>query len=76
LRKRLGELEQQLEALSEQRDALDHRLSDTALYTPESKPQLLALMEDKRRLSDELDEVEAAWLSAGEELERLAANPD
>jgi hypothetical protein len=65
-----------MEALSEQRDALDHRLSDTALYTPESKTQLLALMEDKRKLSNELDDVEAAWLSTGEELERLAATPD
>jgi ATP-binding cassette subfamily F protein 3 len=76
LRKRLSELERRMEALSEQRDALDHRLSDTALYTPESKTQLLALMEDKRKLSNELDDVEAAWLSTGEELERLAATPD
>jgi ATP-binding cassette subfamily F protein 3 len=76
LRKQLNELERRLETLHEQRDALDQRLSDNALYAPEAKPQLLALMEDKRKLAKELDAVEADWLITGEELERLAAGPD
>jgi len=76
LRRRLQELERRLELLSTQRDAIDHRLSDSALYEPDAKPRLLALMEDKRKVSSELADVEQAWLTTGEELEQFAAQHD
>ncbi|MBK1704848.1 ATP-binding cassette domain-containing protein [Halochromatium glycolicum] len=71
LRRRLAELEQRLERLTEQRDVIDQRLSDSKLYEPEAKQELLAVMEDKRKLSSELNEIEQAWLAAGEALEQL-----
>ena len=53
LRRDLQRLEQQLETLSEQREQLDQELAVPALYEPEAKPRLLALMEDKRRIDTE-----------------------
>ncbi len=70
LRRDLKRLEQQLETLSEQGKQLDQALADPALYEPDAKPRLLALMEDKRRVDAELAEIEQAWLTVGEELEQ------
>ena len=71
LRRDLGKLEQRLETLTAQREAIDHRLSDNRLYQPAAKSELLAVMEDKRKIDDELADVEQAWLAAGEALEQL-----
>jgi ATP-binding cassette subfamily F protein 3 len=73
LRRRLAELEQRLQALSETRRAIDAQLSNSELYEPDAKPRLLALMEDKRRVDGELADVEHAWLETGEALEQLGA---
>jgi len=41
------------------------------LYEASAKPRLLGLLEDKRRLDEELDAVEGAWLDTSETLERM-----
>ncbi len=73
LRSRLRALEQELERLERRRRELEHRLGDPELYAAESKPRLLALLEEQRGVSSDLGEVESAWLTLGEELERLQA---
>ena len=73
LRRRLGELEAQVETLSERRDALERELADPALYAADAKPRLLAVMDEKRRVEAQLTEAEEAWLGVGEELEALRA---
>ncbi|WP_462321741.1 ATP-binding cassette domain-containing protein [Halochromatium sp.] len=73
LRRELKRLEQRLETLTEQRDQLEQALAEPALYEPDAKPRLLVLVDDKRRLDTELDEIEQSWLALGEELEQLQA---
>jgi ATP-binding cassette subfamily F protein 3 len=71
LRKRLHGLEQRLEALTARQGELEQKLADPALYADDAKSRLLQLLADKQRVDAELDDVEAQWLDAGEELERL-----
>jgi ATP-binding cassette, subfamily F, member 3 len=73
LRSRLRALEQELERLEQRRRELEHRLAAPELYAAESKPQLLALLEEQRGVSSDLGEVESEWLTLGEKLERLQA---
>ncbi len=71
LRSRVQALDKRLAALTAQRTELEHALGSTDLYEAAAKARLLALLEDKRRLDEEIDEVEGAWLDASEALERL-----
>jgi len=73
LRGRLKALEKDLERLGRRRQELALDLTDTGLYAPESKPRLLALLEEQRQVGAALGETEAQWLTLGEELERLEA---
>jgi len=71
LRTRLQELDRRLAALTAQRTELEQALAAGDLYEASAKPRLLGLLEDKRRLDEELDAVEGAWLDTGETLERM-----
>jgi len=71
LRKHLRALEQRLEELTALQGTLEQRLADPAVYADNAKSRLLQLLADKQRVDAELDDVEAQWLDAGEELERL-----
>ncbi|MGE5154477.1 MAG: ATP-binding cassette domain-containing protein [Bdellovibrio bacteriovorus] len=73
LRSRLKAVEQALQRLEQRRQELDQSLGDPAVYAAESKPRLLALLEEQRRVAAELGEAESEWLTLGEELERLQA---
>jgi ATP-binding cassette subfamily F protein 3 len=73
LRGRLKALEKDLERLGRRRQELALDLADTGLYAPESKPRLLALLEEQRQVGAALGETEGEWLTLGEELERLEA---
>jgi ATP-binding cassette, subfamily F, member 3 len=73
LRSRLKALEQALERLERRRQELDHSLAAPEVYAAESKPRLLALLEEQRRVAAELGAAESEWLTLGEELERLQA---
>jgi ATP-binding cassette subfamily F protein 3 len=71
LRTRLQELDRRLAALATRRSELEHALAAGDLYEASAKPRLLGLLEDKRRLDEELDAVEGAWLDTSETLERM-----
>jgi ATP-binding cassette subfamily F protein 3 len=73
IRQRLRKLEEQLEAVSARRETLEQELGEPALYEPDAKTRLLELLGEKQRLDAELDRIESAWMEAGEELERQAA---
>jgi ATP-binding cassette subfamily F protein 3 len=70
LRKRLADLERDLETLTERRDRLEQDLADPDLYDPAAKPRLLKLMDDKQQVDAALEAVELDWLAIGEDLER------
>jgi ATP-binding cassette subfamily F protein 3 len=71
----LRHLEEQMEDLSARRSALEQVLADPALYEAEAKPRLLAILGEKRRLDAAIEETEAAWVEAGERLERESPRP-
>ncbi|MBK1649735.1 ATP-binding cassette domain-containing protein [Rhabdochromatium marinum] len=74
LRRRLEQLEQRINALSARQSELETALGDTALYQPEAKPQLLALIAEKQQLDAELSGVEHDWLQVGEALQEAEAD--
>jgi ATP-binding cassette subfamily F protein 3 len=71
LRNKLQGLDRRLASLTARRTELEQALSATDLYEPAAKARLLALLEDKRRIDEELDLVECDWLDTSEALERL-----
>jgi ATP-binding cassette subfamily F protein 3 len=70
LRRRLGELDERLTALSGRQRELERELADPELYEAGGKERLLKLLQEKQGIDGELEETEMAWLEAGEELER------
>ncbi|MBK1631968.1 ABC transporter ATP-binding protein [Thiohalocapsa halophila] len=70
-KKRVQQLEADVERLSNERDALEETLADPALYTEDAKPRLLTLLADKQRIDTALEQAEADWLDAAAELEAL-----
>lgn len=73
LRHRLRELEAELGRLNHRRDELEQALAESTLYEDAAKPRLLALLADKQRVDQSLDETEEAWLDVSEKMERLMA---
>jgi len=73
LRQQMQALEGRLAALAASRKDLERVLAGPALYDPTEKRRLLEVLEEKRRVDAALEETEAAWLQAGEELEREEA---
>ncbi len=71
IKRRVTRLEAEIERLSTERDALERRLADAALYTDDAKPRLLGLLADKQRVDTALEQAEADWLEAAAELEAL-----
>jgi ATP-binding cassette subfamily F protein 3 len=70
-KKRVDKAEAEVERLSGERDALEQRLADPALYTDDAKPRLLTLLADKQRIDAALEQAESDWLDAAAELEAL-----
>jgi len=73
LRQQMQALEARLAGLAARRDELERVLAGAALYDPTEKPRLLEILDEKRCVDTALEEAEAAWLEAGEELEREEA---
>jgi ATP-binding cassette subfamily F protein 3 len=73
LRKEMAGLETDLARLGEERSLLTAALADPALYGEEAKNRLKSLLVDRGRLDRTLQEIEARWLAAGEQLEQLMA---
>ena len=73
LRKQIAGLESDLARLGEERSLLTAALADPALYGEDAKDRLKSLLVDRGRLDRALEEIEARWLAAGEQLEQLMA---
>ena len=71
LRSRLHALDARLAALTTRRTELEQDLSAADLYEAAAKPRLLGLLEEKRRVDEELGQVEGDWLDTSEALESL-----
>jgi ATP-binding cassette subfamily F protein 3 len=70
LRQRERTLERALEALAGRRAAIEHALADPELYAAEAKARLLALLEEQRQVSADLEATENAWLEVNEAIEQ------
>jgi len=71
LRSRLQALDERLAALAARRTELEQSLAAADLYEASAKPRLLGLLEDKRRVDEELAAAEGDWLDTSEALERM-----
>ncbi len=71
LRSRLQALDERLAALASRRTELEQSLAAADLYEASAKPRLLGLLEDKRRVDEELASAEGDWLDTSEALERM-----
>ncbi len=69
LRQTVSKLEKELEHFSRQSAVLDEQLADTDLYDEANKMRLTELLKEKGRVDNELEQIEAQWLEAGEALE-------
>ncbi|NCA68766.1 MAG: ATP-binding cassette domain-containing protein [Sphingobacteriia bacterium] len=74
LRQEAQRLEQRLEALGTRRRQIEQALADPALYRAEDKGQLLALLDEQRRINTELETVELTWIEVSETLEQAQSN--
>ncbi|MGL5103004.1 MAG: ABC transporter ATP-binding protein [Plesiomonas sp.] len=71
LRKKIMQLETQLEKLTEALNSIETQLGDSALYDARQKTKLSELLADQIKTKSELGDVEMGWMDAQEELEVL-----
>ncbi len=74
LRSKLQALDERLAALAARRTELEQALAAADLYEASAKARLLGLLEDKRRIDEELGAVEGAWLDTSEALDLMQEN--
>ncbi|HUN69561.1 MAG TPA: ATP-binding cassette domain-containing protein [Burkholderiales bacterium] len=72
LEARVKRLEEMIGRLSAQKTSLDARLADAALYRPDAKEALQAVLLDQAYVGKELGQLEREWLDRQAELERSA----
>lgn len=65
----LNKAEANLEKLLDASKTVETQLADPAVYEPANRDRLQKLLQEKARLSKELEHAETAWLEAGELLE-------
>ncbi|MCZ2173223.1 MAG: ABC transporter, partial [Burkholderiales bacterium] len=70
LEKEIGQLEKRMAQLAAEKQKLDARLADPALYQPAAKADLQACQQRQIEVAGELAGTEAAWLAAQEKLEK------
>ncbi|MCK6384618.1 MAG: ATP-binding cassette domain-containing protein [Rhodocyclaceae bacterium] len=70
LAREIEQLEKRMAQLAAEKQKLDARLADPALYRSPDKAALLAGQQRQDELARELAETEAAWLAAQEKLEK------
>ena len=66
---RVKRLEEMIARLSAQKSALDARLADPALYQPEARETLQAVLQDQAYVGKELSQLESEWLEKQAALE-------
>ena len=69
LQQKLNETEARLEHLQKQRQRIETQLADAALYEPQAKERLQAVLLEKASADREWSEAEHAWMDACEALE-------
>ncbi len=72
LKDRVRKLEKDMERLTGQLQAVEHRLADPEIYNSLPADELDALLADAGRLRRELEQAEEGWLEATEALEAAA----
>ncbi len=72
LQKQIDKTEKALTTAQGQLAALEEQLGDNALFTPERKDDLQALLQQQARLRQEVETLEEQWLALQGELEALA----
>ena len=70
---RIRKLEQQMEAATERKAALDARLADPAVYEAGNKEALRTLLADQAACALALEQLEMEWLEQHEALETVQA---
>ena len=73
LRNQVGKLEKRMEQLTAENQALQGQLAESSLYEAHNKDRLNQLLEQQACVARELEDVEAKWLAASEELEAIDA---
>lgn len=75
LRQQERALERRIEVLAARRAAIEQALNDPDLYETGAKTRLLALLEEQRQVSAELEATEGTWLQVNEAIERAGSSP-
>lgn len=73
IRKQIAKFETEMDKLTAQLTEIEVRLADSGLYQAENKEKLTALLTQQVQTRKALEEAEAHWLTAQEELETLLA---
>jgi len=68
---KVKKFEQELDKLHAKQQSLKELLLDTTLYNAEKKTELTDMLQQQKNVDQRLQSVEAKWLEASEELERL-----
>lgn len=73
LRKKIQQLEIQLDKWTQQTAEIESQLADTALYSEENKARLTALLSEQTNAKKQQEQVEFDWLDAQQQLEEMLA---
>ncbi|PXW26179.1 ATP-binding cassette domain-containing protein [Paraburkholderia caballeronis] len=71
LQNRIGKIEKEMDALNAEKGTLDAFIADPASYEPAQKAKLTDAIRRQAQVQSRLDELEAQWLEAHEELEQI-----
>lgn len=76
LRKKVTQLEEKMNTLSDQLAEIENSLADSALYSPENKEKLTALLTQQVETKKALEAVETDWMETQEMLEEILSNAE
>lgn len=76
LRKEIAKIEQTIDALTEQKTAVEQQLADQSIYDDDKKELLKELIAQNGQLEQALAHAESAWLEETDQLEKLSAHDD
>ncbi|OOF87704.1 ABC transporter ATP-binding protein [Rodentibacter ratti] len=76
LRKKITQLEEKMNTLSDQLAEIENSLADSALYSPENKEKLTALLTQQVETKKALEAVETDWMETQERLEEILSNAE
>lgn len=76
LRKKIAQLEEKMNILTEQLAEIENGLADSALYSPENKEKLTALLAQQVETKKALEAVETDWMETQDMLEEILSNAE